>query len=91
MKKKYWITRDKGDCLSASSDIIFLWDYKNKPKKEIKNIVIGDNNIIYYLEGYGNMYFSISNFKKLYGFTPRKGTCELIELDLNVDRKLIEL
>jgi len=29
--------------------------------------------------------------KKLFGFTPKKGTCELIKVNLNVNRKLIEL
>jgi len=79
MKKKYWITRDsrykKYTLFSPDYYNILIW----KPLKEPVPVRTKEKQ---------GMIGSIDRFlfKNLYGFTPRKGNCELVELDFIIKR-----
>lgn len=62
-----WVTRDKTD----SGDIC-IW--KSKPALLRSMFAIGSD--------VGDDDFRVGAFKKLFGFTPRKGSCKQMELSL---------
>ena len=79
MKKKYWITRDsrykKYTLFSPDYYNIYIWKSLKEPvpvrTKENKGIIGSMNRFL---------------FKDLYEFTPKKGSCELVELDFTIKR-----
>jgi len=78
MKKKYWITRDGRYKVYAPSSPYFyhvcIWEGETKPtfiKKEENKKMIGSMDQFL--------------FEHLFGFTPRKGSCQLVEIDLSIE------
>ena len=71
---KVWITRDK-----INSVLICLWDIKPL-KDEDGNFDLTDEMALKE-SGWAEQYY-IPIFKRLFGFTPRKGSCKQYELEL---------
>jgi len=74
MKKKVWVTRDMG----YASDYIHIWPGDKKPERWN----IGDGEIEFNLEGdviEEIEEWSVYLFKKVFGFTPKKGSCVKME------------
>lgn len=68
---KVWVTRDDGD-------IVFLWDVKpDRCGVRGYHIPIEQDAECEWSECFGSYIF-----KKLFGFTPRKGSCKRMELSL---------
>ena len=66
---KVWVTRDK----TKSGDVC-IW--KEHPKPSLVRKMYGINGDV------GEDDFRTGAFKKLFGFTPRKGSCKQMELTL---------
>jgi len=81
MRKYYWITRDGKNKIYSSLRVednynIYIWKADTKPiftKRKINKGMICSIDIF--------------QFEKLYNFTPKKGSCELVEMDLSIKRK----
>jgi len=84
---KYYITRDKNVYPECVSIWIFDKLFGKKPVKKdgIHYEIENDENV-----DYSKILFemSIRTFKKMYGFTPPKGSIELIKIDSVVQRKI---
>jgi len=66
-EREFWVTCD--GCLG-----VVIWDINHKPYKLSNGMYESDENCIY-------REFP-SDFKKLFGFTPRKGSCRKMKMPL---------
>ena len=70
-----WVTRDKGN----GKDCVYMWDIK---PKEIDD---GKFDLTYEMalnQNKWSEYYYTSIFQKIFGFTPKKGSCQQMELSL---------
>lgn len=80
---KVWITRDKGCHIGEKG--VYIWRGKVKPKS------CGRHGEIDYDvdKGVEICLLSVFQFKALFGFTPRKGSCNLYNWDSNLTKLVL--
>ena len=84
---KVYITRNKNSDDNLDN-LIFIWLKKPEKREGEGCFVDGDKNFIEYgsirPNSYGSFLFkrNISSFKRMFGYVPKKGSCEVKELVL---------